>query len=171
MSTRTSRSTSPKSAASKTAAKAASQADAALGQRLDAARRHCEAHGAQLTEQRREVLELLLRRAGHAKAYDIQEDMQARHGRVAPTTVYRALDFLIEQQLVHKVDTTNSYVVCEHGHHDEHPTMMLICSRCGSIQEWQAPGWFEGLKAALKADASAFAPAAIEIKGRCSACG
>lgn len=144
-------------------------AETALARRLDEARSHCEARGAQLTEQRREVLELLLRRAGHAKAYDIQEDMQSRHGRVAPTTVYRALDFLIDQHLVHKVDTTNSYVVCEHGHH-AHPTMMLICSSCGSIQEWQAPGWFEGLKAALRADASGFTPAAIEIKGRCAAC-
>ena len=66
----------------------------AVQRKLRAARTHCATRGAQLTAQRAEVLELLLLRGGQAKAYDLQDDMQARHGRIAPTTVYRALEFL-----------------------------------------------------------------------------
>ena len=82
-----------------------------MQQRLASATEHCAARGAQLTPQRAEVLELLLRRGGQAKAYDLQGDMQARHGRIAPTTVYRALDFLQEHHLVHKVDAENGVLL------------------------------------------------------------
>lgn len=141
----------------------------ALGSWLDEAQTHCTAQGAQLTQQRREVLELLLQRQGTAKAYDLQEDMQARHGRVAPTTVYRALDFLIEQRLVHKVDTTNTYVVCTGDHHP-HPTMMLVCTQCGSVSEWHDHTRFDALRAQVASALPGFAASGLEIKGRCAGC-
>lgn len=141
----------------------------AMGRWLDAARAHCSHHGAQLTEQRREVLELLLHRRGSAKAYDLQEDMQTRHGRVAPTTVYRALDFLMEQRLVHKVDATNTYVVCTDADHD-HPSMMLVCTRCGDVTEWHDDRQFNALSAQVAAFLPSFEPQSLEIKGLCQRC-
>ncbi|MFN4119448.1 Fur family transcriptional regulator [Acidovorax sp.] len=141
----------------------------ALGQWLDAARAHCAHNGAQLTEQRREVLELLLHRRGSAKAYDLQDDMQTRHGRVAPTTVYRALDFLMEQRLVHKVDATNTYVVCTDAEHD-HPSMMLVCTQCGEITEWHDDPQFDALSAQVARYLPGFAAQGLEIKGLCARC-
>lgn len=140
-----------------------------LGQWLDAARARCASKGAQLTDQRREVLELLLHRRGSAKAYDLQEDMQTRHGRVAPTTVYRALDFLMEQRLVHKVDATNTYVVCTDTEHD-HPSMMLVCTRCGEITEWHDDPQFSALGAQVAQYLPGFAAHGLEIKGLCARC-
>lgn len=142
--------------------------------RLDQAQAQCAARGAQLTALRREVLELLLLRQGSAKAYDLQDDMRARHGRVAPTTVYRALEFLMEQQLVHRVDSLNSFVVCnlDHGPHDHHHdhTMMLVCSRCGQVTEVHDDPATEAIRRALHVDAPGFHATGIEIKGVCSAC-
>jgi Fur family zinc uptake transcriptional regulator len=142
--------------------------------RLDQAQAQCAARGAQLTALRREVLELLLLRQGSAKAYDLQDDMRARHGRVAPTTVYRALEFLMEQQLVHRVDSLNSFVVCNldpgpHDHHHDH-TMMLVCSRCGQVTEVHDDPATEAIRRALQVDAPGFHATGIEIKGVCAAC-
>src|SRR5690606_39750546 len=75
---------------------------------------HCRDRGAQLTAQRAEAYELLLPRNGSAKAYDLQRDLQQRRGRGAPTTLYRALEFLVEQGLVHRVDALNRFVACSH---------------------------------------------------------
>lgn len=142
----------------------------ALALWLDAARHHCVHNGAQLTEQRREALELLLLRGGSAKAYDLQEDMQSRHGRVAPTTVYRALEFLMEQRLVHKVDATNTYVVCSDAEH-AHPSMMLVCTQCGQIAEWHDDARFRALSKHVAAHLPGFEARGLEIKGVCGRCG
>lgn len=131
------------------------------------ARAHCAERGAQLTPQRAEVLELLLRRGGRAKAYDLQDDMQARHGRVAPTTVYRALEFLQAQHLLHKVDAVNTFVVCEHADHD-HATLMVICPRCGTIEERHDTAAAEPLLAQLRR--AGHVPQAIEVKAVCARC-
>lgn len=147
---------------------------AEVARRLDRAQALCAARGVQLTALRREVLELLLLRQGSAKAYDLQDDMRQRHGRVAPTTVYRALDFLMEQQLVHRVDTLNRFVVCnlDHEPQDQHHdhTMMLVCSRCGQVTEVHDETAAEAIGRALQADAPGFRTMDIEIKGLCGAC-
>ncbi len=138
-----------------------------MQQRLASATEHCAARGAQLTPQRAEVLELLLRRGGQAKAYDLQDDMQARHGRIAPTTVYRALEFLQAHHLVHKVDATNTFVACDHADH-EHPALMLICTDCGRIDELHDAEAMTKLLAT--AAQHGFAPEAVEVKSRCQPC-
>lgn len=138
-----------------------------LQNRLSAACLHCAERGAQLTAQRAEVLELLMRRGGQAKAYDLQDDMQARHGRIAPTTVYRALDFLQEHHLVHKVDATNTFVVCDHADHD-HPALLLICTRCGRIDEMHDDAAMADLLATVKQ--RGMAPQAVEVKCVCADC-
>lgn len=146
--------------------------EAAIKKRLIDAGDHCTRRGAQLTNQRAEVLELLLRRGGQAKAYDLQEDMQARHqGRVAPTTVYRALDFLQEHKLVHKVDATNTFFACDHSHCD-HLSLLLICTACGRVEEvpglpHEAPALGGLLQTAAQ---HGFTPQAIEVKSLCANC-
>lgn len=141
--------------------------DAAIRKRLGSAATHCSARGAQLTAQRAEVLELLLRRGGQAKAYDLQEDMQARHGRIAPTTVYRALEFLQEHKLVHKVDATNSFVACNHTDH-EHASLLLICTQCGRVSELHEHKALTPLLGL--AQQQGFAPRAVEVKSLCADC-
>ena len=135
---------------------------------LAEARAHCAVQGAQLTEQRAHVLELLLRRDGAAKAYDLLADMQAAQANVAPMTVYRALDFLVEQGLVHKVAANSIFVVCSHEHHPHVDPVLLVCERCGNTTEWRDPALSQQVSALLAG--SGFHSHGMEIKGRCGRC-
>lgn len=136
---------------------------------LDAAQAHCRARGSRLTAQRKEVLELLLRRGGSAKAYDLQDDMRARHGRVAPSTVYRALEFLIAQHLVHRVDALNTFIVCNAEHTAHHP-LLLVCSNCEGVTELQDNQAYEVVRKTLRQAGAGFVETDIEVKGTCGKC-
>jgi Fur family zinc uptake transcriptional regulator len=143
-----------------------------LDAQLDAALQRCVTRGGQLTALRREVLRLLLQRGGTAKAYDLQDDMRIAHGRVAPMTVYRALDFLMQMGLVHRVDALNTFVVCTHQHaHDDESlqTVMLACTACGEVREEVLPDETAALSAAIRQRLT-FAPTAFEVKGLCENC-
>jgi Fur family zinc uptake transcriptional regulator len=140
--------------------------------RLAEAAQFCTEKGLLLTPLRREVLKLLLERGGSAKAYDLHDDMRNLHGRVAPMTVYRALDFLMQAQLVHRVDSLNVFVACTHGdgddHHD-HSTLMLVCTECGAVVEEQVDGAADKLRKELT-ERLGFRSQAVEVKGLCQAC-
>jgi Fur family zinc uptake transcriptional regulator len=144
----------------------------AIGARLAEAAQLCSERGLLLTPLRREVLKLLLERGGSAKAYDLHDDMRNLHGRVAPMTVYRALDFLMQAELVHRVDSLNVFVACTHGegeHHAAHHTLMLVCTQCGKVAEEHAQGAADSLRGEL-ADRLGFLAQALEVKGLCRAC-
>ena len=162
----------PRSAPATPTSRSSARRPTALDRQLDAAAAHCAAHGAQLTALRREVLRLLLQRGGSAKAYDLQDDMRVAHGRAAPMTVYRALDFLIGAGLVHRVDSLNTFVVCsQHDHADGHPhdVLMLACTRCGAVSEQRLHEPMSGLTQAVE-EQFGFRPHAVEVKGVCRSC-
>jgi Fur family transcriptional regulator, zinc uptake regulator len=129
----------------------------------------CAARAQRLTPIRRHVLEALLASHRPLGAYEIIEQM-ADDGRPAPITVYRALDFLRDNGLVHRIESRSAFVACVHDHSGEDPAVFLICERCGAVGE--APGG--GVAQAVKASARAagFAPKSpvIEIAGVCSHC-
>lgn len=136
---------------------------------LAAAAQWCAARGEKLTEQRREVLALLLQAPGSMKAYDLLAEIQKQKPTAAPPTVYRALDFLVAAGLAHKLDSKNAFVACrdfEHPHHG----VMLICDSCHSVKELSD----ERLEARLAEDAAQFgfsvATQDIEVKGLCQDC-
>ena len=138
-------------------------------QSLSDAASRCAGQGARLTSRRAQVLECLLRRGGKAKAYDLLADIQAVERSIAPMTVYRALDFLVEQGLVHKGATNATFVVCQHeGHHAMHETLFLVCERCGSTTEWHDADLGQRLGNALAS--SGFHSHEVEIKGECASC-
>jgi Fur family transcriptional regulator, zinc uptake regulator len=129
----------------------------------------CAARAQRLTPMRRQVLEALLSSHKPLGAYEIVEQL-VDHGRPAPITVYRALDFLRENGLVHRIESRNAFVACAHNHAGLDPVVFLICERCGAVGE--APG--AAVAAALKASsrAAGFSPKSplIEIVGICSHC-
>ena len=95
----------------------------------------CLRQGAQLTPLRRRVLEIFSGSAAPLGAYAILEELSRREGKhVAPPTVYRTLDFLIEHGFVHKIESLNAYAPCEHLDHSHHG-MLLICESCGRSEE------------------------------------
>lgn len=101
---------------------------------LNAAAGLCERRGAKLTELRRQVLELVWRSHEPQGAYAILETLHHRGRRAAPPTVYRALDFLLGQGLIHRIESLNAFVGCVTPG-EAHTGHFLICSSCGGAAE------------------------------------
>ncbi len=142
-----------------------------IRRRLADAEALCAENGASFTSLRREVFELLLRRNAPAKAYDLQADMIASGHRAAPTTVYRALEFLTEQGLVHRINALNAYVVCSGDfRHHHHAPLMLACSGCEKSIEISNPDVGEYIRRTLAPTGFHFQGNAMEIRGLCEAC-
>lgn len=129
----------------------------------------CAVRGARLTAQRRRVLELVWRSDRPLGAYDILAAIRAAQPKAAPPTVYRALDFLLEQGLIHKLQSLHAYVGCAHPG-EPHAGQFLICTACGEVTELEDAGVTRSLGKA--AAATGFAPdqPMVELTGTCSDC-
>ncbi|MFI4988719.1 MAG: transcriptional repressor [Alphaproteobacteria bacterium] len=105
-----------------------------LAQALHTADRLCALRGVRLTELRRRVLELVWRSHGPVGAYAILDALREDGRAAAPPTVYRALEFLSEQGLVHRIESRNAYLGCADPEHP-HASQFLLCARCGAASE------------------------------------
>ncbi|ABC28551.1 Fe2+/Zn2+ uptake regulation protein [Hahella chejuensis KCTC 2396] len=98
----------------------------------------CKAHGARLTVKRKQVLAGLIQSKKALSAYELINFCKERYGEVIPAmSVYRILEFLKEENLVHKLNLANKYVVCAHISCDHaHATpQFLICQKCSKVKE------------------------------------
>ena len=94
----------------------------------------CRDRSLRFTEQRRRVLELVWNSHKPIGAYDILDNLNRDGRKVAPPTVYRALDFLIDANLVHRLDSLNAFVGCPDPGMP-HARQFLICQECQSVAE------------------------------------
>jgi Fur family zinc uptake transcriptional regulator len=130
----------------------------------------CEAKGARLTDLRREVLGLILESEAPTGAYDLLDRLRAtRHG-AAPPTVYRALEFLLEHGLVHKLESLSSYVGCVSHGDAEHAAQFFICRTCGQVTELDDHELAHALEDAARRLGFTVGKATIEAEGRCANC-
>ena len=142
----------------------------APAERLALAVSLCSARGAKLTKLRRQVLELLWESGRPTGAYELIEAFKLRASRpVAPPTVYRALEFLMSQGLVWKIESRNAYVPCVHPER-QNDCLFFICSHCGSSFELEDTR-LEGL-ISENAALIGFRPTrrVVEVEGACSNC-
>ena len=145
---------------------AAHDHDRCIEDALRAAAGVCAERGTRLTELRRRVLELVWSDHVAVKAYDLL----ARLGPGAkPPTVYRALDFLVANGLVHRIESMNAFIGCP-SPDQAHQGKFLICDDCGTIAEIDQPDL--GRIIAEHAAAVGFAPErqTVEVHGRCQNC-
>jgi Fur family zinc uptake transcriptional regulator len=131
----------------------------------------CLQHGQRLTPIRRRVLTVLLGSHQPLGAYEIMERLAPRGPRPAPITVYRALDFLRDNGLIHRIESRNAFVACVHNHPTTEPVVFLICERCGAVGEAASKAIASTLRSAARA--AGFTPKSpvIEISGVCAHCG
>jgi Fur family zinc uptake transcriptional regulator len=130
------------------------------------------AHGhIKLTPSRQLVLDKLCAAGRPVGAYEMIDILAAETGkRPAPVSVYRALDFLLENGLVHRLASRNAYMACAHQHGRSAPVAFLICEKCGRVTEATSPEIDEGLDR-LAQDSGFVAQAqVVEITGRCKDC-
>ncbi|OZB54565.1 MAG: transcriptional repressor, partial [Thiomonas sp. 15-63-373] len=86
-----------------------------------------------------------------------------------PPTVYRALDFLLEQGLIHRVDSLNAFVGCNHPD-TPHAAHLLLCARCGRVEELQSDAVDAAIAKAVAATGFVARHARLEVQGLCAAC-
>jgi Fur family transcriptional regulator, zinc uptake regulator len=140
-------------------------------QQLDRAEAICVKRGTRLTSLRRQVLGLVLEPGGPVSAYDLLERLRTHHKGAAPPTVYRALDFLLGQGLVHKVERLSAYIGCVHAHDSEHhAAQFLICRQCGRVLELEDTAIRDALGAAAAQLGFRAQGSSVEIEGICAAC-
>lgn len=101
---------------------------------LATADRLCAESGARLTPLRRRVLELVWDSHRPLGAYELLNQLTAEGHKPAPPTVYRALDFLLEQKLIHRIASRNAFVGCSHPG-AAHAGYFLLCEACGNAEE------------------------------------
>ena len=140
-----------------------------LNQALSTAEKACCDRGLRLTKLRRRVLELVWGSHEPVKAYDILDILRTEHAGAAPPTVYRALDFLQAEGMVHKIESLNSYVGC--GQPDnKHISQFLICHHCGAVAEMDDAEIRQLLSEKAQRLGFRIDHETIEIKGLCAAC-
>ena len=136
---------------------------------LERAEDLCRKRGVRLTDQRKTVLELLCMSDKPLSAYELLERMRGVVKNPAPPTVYRALDFLLEQGLVHKLESLHAYVGCTHPEHP-HASQFLICDDCGEVAEVEDSSVAQSLKAASNAIGFRTKRPVVELLGTCAQC-
>ena len=135
----------------------------------EAAERLATARGLRLTETRARVLEIVAESHKPIGAYDILQRLSAERGRAAPPTVYRALAFLVEQGLAHRIDSLNAFVACFDPER-MHDAGFLICDRCKSVEEIADPAIGGAIRSAAAAQGFTPSRTVVEIGGLCAAC-
>ena len=130
----------------------------------------CAARKERLTPMRRRVLEALLASHHPLGAYELIDRLAGRGARPAPITIYRALDFLREQDLVHRIESRNAFMACGHSHGSNDPVVFLICENCGAVGETAGAAVAETIKSASRAAGFAPRTPVIEITGLCAHC-
>src|ERR1700732_2317206 len=134
------------------------------------AERVCERRAQRFTPIRRQGWRGVVSSHPPLGAYEAIDELAKAMPRPAPITVYRALDFLMENGLVHRIESRNAYLACAHDHDAAAMVAFLICERCGSVGEIPAAPVAQSLNAAARA--SGFAPklSVVEITGTCAHC-
>lgn len=137
-----------------------------------AVERACHERGLRLTPIRARVLQLIAEVGKPIKAYDLLEKVREQKGvgADAPPTVYRALDFLMANGFVHKLESVNAFVACHHPNSAQHSVPFLICDRCHSAVELEDVEVVSQLEE--RAKALGFKPQAqtLEVHGLCARC-
>lgn len=136
---------------------------------LSTAAQLCTQRGVQLTDIRKQVLELIWADHHAVKAYDLLERIKPLQTAAKPATIYRALDFLMEQGFIHRVESLNAFIGCCNLK-NVHKQLLLICKQCQNVEERAADAVMDTLKRELKQAGFIAHHQAIEIQGICADC-
>ena len=143
-------------------------------QHLQRAEIHCQAKGERLTQKRKTVLLALLETQKAVSAYELVDYCKQSLNVVIPAmTVYRALDFLVSQGLVHRLDSANKYIACSHiiCENHQHSSQFLICDKCQHVEEVNIDDIaMDSLQTAIDRSGFQLSSPQLEISGICNRC-
>lgn len=130
----------------------------------------CAARGVRLTPQRKRVFELICSSKKASSAYELLEELKQSEPQAKPPTVYRALDFLMEQGFIHRVESTNSFISCCSCNAHKHYSHLLICDSCGNVIELQNDSLVKLLAENAEQHGFTITNHVIESHGVCLSC-
>ena len=110
-----------------------------LAEMVEVAKKECKAHGVTVTRKRVNLYSLLLLSDKAVSAYELVDSyFEMFHQPVPVITVYRVLDFLQNNNLVHKLETENKFIACTHTHcgNSDSSSQFLICKQCLKVKEF-----------------------------------
>ncbi len=140
-----------------------------VSEALGTAEHLCVERGVQLTPIRHKVLELIWESHKAVKAYELLDRLKPLQQAAKPATIYRALDFLIEQGLIHRVESLNAFVGCRCSGH-QHEQLLLICKHCQEVEERPAPDVMSALSLEFQQANFIVHSKAVEVHGVCAKC-
>jgi Fur family transcriptional regulator, zinc uptake regulator len=127
--------------------------------------------GLRLTDLRRQVLEEVAASHKAVGAYEVLERLASKGGkRLAPISIYRALDTLVAAGVVHRLESRNAFFACHVAHGGNRRQIVLACETCGAVAEVSRPGVFDDIVAAAKSVGFTMSQALVEVSGACAAC-
>lgn len=136
---------------------------------LESAEKLCHYRGVRFTPIRRRVLELIWRNHEAVKAYDLLDALKAFEPAAKPATIYRALDFLLAQGLIHRVESLNAYIGCN-APKRKHELLLLICIHCNTVEERTASGLMRAAKEEIHKARFIARHQTFEVHGLCARC-
>lgn len=144
--------------------------DMCLETAIQKAKKTFESNKLRLTPLRENVLREILNSHRALGAYEILERLKPANQKIAPITIYRILDLLLDLRLIHRLETQNTYYACHHAHHSSNSFVTMICKDCGEIAELidkNIEKAFEQLEAKVS---FAKESRTLEVEGLCPNC-
>ena len=141
---------------------------------LQRAEQSCRETGSQLTQKRKNVLQSLLNTSTPLSAYEVADNYRATFRESIPImSVYRMLDFLMQENLVHKISSTKKYIACSHiacDHKHETP-QFLICEQCHNVREISVKkSIIEALQESVSSIGFTLNSPQLDLHGVCAEC-
>jgi len=137
---------------------------------LDRAQQAFEAKGLRLTELRRRVLEEIAASHHAIGAYDILERLRDKGIRLAPISVYRAIDALLSAGVIHRLESRNAFFACHAAHAGDSDQLVLACDRCGRVAEVPGGPVFDAIASAARDALFQPGRTVAEVNGLCADC-
>ncbi len=129
-----------------------------------------DSKGLKLTPLRRQVFEEIAGSHDAVGAYDVLDRLMRKTGeRMAPVSVYRAIDALLEAGVVHRLESRNAFFAC-HTPHSGKRHIALVCDDCGAVKEIDGTSVLASIDAAVAATRFVARATVVEVAGQCHPC-
>lgn len=138
-------------------------------QRLQQVEDYCQQAGIQFTPLRKTLLTLIYTQKKHLTAYELLALLREINPKAQSMTVYRTLDFLQEQQLIHRIASKSTYVACCLSEH-HHQAQILLCEQCGEAEEIDVASFKKAMKKLADEYEFQLSEKPVELTGTCKSC-
>jgi Fur family zinc uptake transcriptional regulator len=142
--------------------------DLCLEEAMERAREAFQMKGLKLTPLRQSVFREIAASHRAIGAYEVLDRLAARGERLAPISVYRAIEALVSAGIVHRFETRNAFFACHAGH--QMRQLVLACDTCGRVAEADADAVFAAIDGCTARAGFRPKSAVVEVRGVCASC-